>query len=183
MAGDPNEEITLDKELIIDKVVFKRREEIIDIPKINYKVTNEETTKYIRRDEPTTKYVKREEETTQYIPRNEETTRYISRDVECERPIPIDREYERPVIKEVTYEKPKLVEKVVEVIVVKNLDEVKSCISLVKELNEQLGKLSTHLSTLREYKLVEELVRVPRIEYKPVYVERIVWTDVIRERI
>ena len=32
------------------------------------------------------------------------------------------------------------------------------------------------------YKLVEELIKVPKIQYIPTEVERIVWKDVYRER-
>ena len=35
---------------------------------------------------------------------------------------------------------------------------------------------------VKTYKLVEEIIRVPRIQYIPTEVERVVWKDVSRER-
>ena len=172
-----------DRKIVIDQVVIRERERVIDVPKVNFVEKTYEIPKITIREEETIKYIPREQGTTRYLVKDEETTRYVCKDVECERPVPIDREYERPIAKSKEYELPILVKKEIEVIEVKNIEQVKEYTKAIKELAIALNELEAHMGTLKKYTLAEEIVRVPRVEYFPVKVERIVWVDVQRERV
>lgn len=84
---------------------------------------------------------------------------------------------QKPVFENVTIIKPVLVEKEILEPVIRRVDtpiDVPRVVErlVVKEVVEKVTK----------YKLVEEIVKVPKIKYIPTEVERIVWKDVERER-
>lgn len=175
-------ETTLADHIVLHTVRVVEIEKPVEIPKMVVKEIEVEQTKYITKEEdtirykvsekPTVKYNVEEQVTTKYNVNTEETTKYVCK----------EQVIEKPVIKEVEYEKPIITERNVEVINVKDLDNIKALSSIVKDLALEIEQLKKKLNELKEFKLVEELVRVPKIEWMPTQVERIVWKDVIRER-
>ena len=51
----------------------------------------------------------------------------------------------------------------------------------LKDLYEFLPKLKARLDEIRDYKLVEQVVKVPKLEWEVVKAERIEWVPVRRE--
>jgi hypothetical protein len=150
--------------LVVENVEVIRTRIPIEIPEIirkteettQYVVKNETTTRYIPSDEPTTRYVPREVETIRYIPREEQTTRYLVDEVRVEKPICIDTPYERPIVTNKEYT----------LVTFKDLEAIREAIDL-------LPKLVAEVKELRKVKIVEEVVKVPKINYVPTDVFRI----------
>jgi hypothetical protein len=184
----------LGKSLVVEDVSIvevQKRIEVpffVDVPKeqIKYVTKEEETVKYNPVLKETIRYVARDMDTTRYLPKDQETIRYVPIDVAIERPKLIDKEYIIPVIKE----------KQVEVVSIKNLENIQNVLASLPEvvrilsnviteviaLTEDIRSVGVEVRKLKGSKLVEEVVRVPKLEYHTVEVERIVWKDVIRER-
>lgn len=184
----------LNKTLVVENVsvveVTKRIEvpQLVFIPteQIQYITKEEETTKYTPVLKETIRYVQKDEPTTKYIVKEQETLKYIPKEVVVEVPKMVTKEIEIPVKKEVP----------LEVLTVQNLAEVKELIralpEVIKGLNsavvaitafiEDIKQAQKEVATLRDVKLVEEIIKVPRLEWHTVEVERVVWKDVVRER-
>ena len=170
----------LTKAIVIEEVKVIEVPRIYEVPVI--KNVEKEQTKYITKveiqtkfntvEEETVKYVPREQDTTKYNTIEKETTKYSVREVEVEKPIPIDKPYERP----------RIIEKEYTIATIKDMENVRMLMDAIPKITETLKKLEEKLSGLRDYKLVEEVKKVPKLEYIPTTVERIVWKDVERER-
>ena len=93
-------------------------------------------------------------------------------DVKVERPVPQDKPYERPVI----------VEKEYSIATIKDMDNVRKLMDLIPKLSIEVDNLRAKVEKLRKYKLVEEIIKVPKIQWIPTPTERIIWKDVERER-
>lgn len=63
-----------------------------------------------------------------------------------------------------------------------DVEALKELLGLIPKLVEEVQKLKVKLAGVREYKLVEEEIRVPHVKYVPTEVERVVWKDVDKER-
>lgn len=178
----------LEKSIVIEDIKIVER--IVEIPvpilknieteQIKYITKEEAQTKYITKEEPSLKYVPYESPTMKYKVIEEATIKYVPREVECEKPVPVDKKYERPVI----------VDKEYEVFTVKDLEATQKVITVVPQLIQMIvdlektvTNLNEKIKSLCEYKLVEQEVKVPQITYVPTPVERIVWKDVVRERV
>jgi len=159
--------------LVVEQIEVIRQREVIkiphvvyeDVPSINYIVKDEPTTRYVVQDVPTIKYIELNENTTKYNVIEDETIKYITKEVVVEKPIVVDVSYE------VKYEKPVIVEK--EYTVFQPKDMV-----LIKELATMLPNVLAGLEKVRNFKLVEDVIKVPKIQYVPTNVERVVWSDV-----
>lgn len=170
----------LTKKIVLDEVVIHEVVREYVVPKVKFVeqeqiklITHEaKQTKYNTVVVNTTKYNKVEKDTTKYIPKEEETIKYIPKEVEVERPVSVPKEYERPVIKE----------KIVELVSYSDVAAIKQLMEIVPSLVKEVRELKKHLDTLRDYKLVEEIIKAPKIEWIPTPTERIIWTDVKRER-
>jgi hypothetical protein len=171
----------LEQGIVLTDVVIKKREIVIDIPKVSYKDVEYE--RPLIKDKEYERPVVKEviKETIRFVPVEQETIRYIPRVVECEKPVIVTKEYEKPVIREQIYEKPIVEQKKIEIVSVDNLDVLKAYVMLVKELNEELPKIQKRLSEIKDYKLVEKVISVPKLEYVTTQVERIEWVPVKRE--
>ena len=167
--------------IVLKDVKVIEQRQTVEIPEIKYVEKTYEVP--VIKEVETLKFNMVEESTTKFIPVDEPTTRYVVKDVECERPIIKEVEYEKPIVTTKNYEKPVIQEKVYEIASVKNLDEVIKATETIKGLCASLAELRTHLEALKDYKLVEEIVRVPKIEYYNVPVERIVWKDIVRDKV
>lgn len=173
-------------EELINSIVLKDVKVIeqrytVNIPDVHLVETEYE--KPVLKEVETIKYVPKEVESTKFITKEVETVKYVPRDVDCERPIIREVEYEKPLIITKTYEKPLLQEKVYEVLGSGTLSDIKATVEAVKELSEAMATLKKHLDSLREYKLIEEVVKIPKPEFYPVKVERVVWEDVKRTQV
>jgi hypothetical protein len=170
----------LTKSIVIDEVKIIEETRIYEVPKVEFKIeqqtkydtVNENQIKYVTKEEPTVKYIPKEEETIRYIPKEEKTVRYIVEDQKVERPVPVDKLYEKPVLKEVEYN----------LVTFKDLEAIQKALELMPKLIENLNSVIGKLYQVKDYKLVEEEIKVPKITYIPTEVERIVWKDVPRER-
>lgn len=167
--------------IVLTDVVVKKREVIVDVPRVIITDVNYEKPVPVDKEyeRPVIKEVVKE--TVRYNVKEEETIKYVSKMVECEKPVIVTKEYEKPVIKEQVYEKPIIEQKKVEVTTVEDLHILKSYVILVKELREELPKLEQRLREIKDYKLVEKVITVPKVEYVTVKVERIEWVPVKRE--
>ena len=165
-------EITVDKlrirEQIVDVQVPKFVEKVVEIEKPVY--IDKETTRYVTIDEPTTRYISKDVETIKYVTREQEMIKPVIIEKQYERPVVVDREYERPVIKEDLIEISRIVD----------LQSLGELVRQVKALSEELPFLREQIEGIRNLKLVEEVVKVPKIEYITVQVERIEWVPVKR---
>ena len=165
--------------VITDVKVIEKIKEVI-IPQIKYMET--EQVKYVTKDEPqfkyitkeldTVKYKVKEEDTTRFVVKEEETIKYVPREVSVEKPVIVDKPYERPVIKEKEYV----------IATVKDIENLRELMDLVPKLITQVQNLKIDLNALRNYKLIEEVVKVPKVEWINTPVERIVWKDVERTK-
>lgn len=168
------------KRIEVPEVVYIQKEQTV------YKNIEEEQTKYNTVIKDTVRYVERELESIKYVKKEEETIKYIPKDKEVEVPKYVEKIYEIPKVKEVP----------LEVVTIKNMEAVNSLISampvIMQKLNDTVAainlltedtkKLETRLSTLRDIKLVEQIVSVPKLEWITQEVDRIIWKDVVRER-
>lgn len=170
----------LTKALVIEEVrVIEVPQEFI-VPRITYKdqeqiklITNEETqTKYNTKVEDTTKYNKIEKDTIEYIRKEEPTTEYVAKKVEVELPVPIDTPYERPVLTNKEYT----------IASIKDMENVRALMDLLPKMSQAIDELRKKVEGLTKYKLVEKEIDAPKINWIPTNVERIIWTDVERER-
>lgn len=171
----------LSKALVIEDVRIIERQKIVDIPVMRYVEKQVEYEKPVIKEVETIKYNVVTQETTKFVPKDQETIRYVVRDVEVEKPVVVLKTYEKPIYEEVKYEKPVINERVYDVSNVKDVEVIKELILAVKELNIQLPLLKAHLDSLREYKLIEEEITVPKIQWTTVRAERIEWIPVKRE--
>lgn len=154
------------REYVVPKVKFVEEEQI----KL---ITHEEKqTKYITKEKDTLKYNVVEQDTIKYNIKEEGTVKYVPKEVECEKPVLIDKPYERPVITDKEYI----------IASVKDMENVRALMELIPEMSKAIDVLRKKVESLVKYKLVEEVVSAPRIEWVPTPVERIVWKDVPRER-
>lgn len=168
--------------IVLENVVVKNRQIIVDIPVVKQRVIEEDSTKYNKVDEDTTKYntinkstIKynvEEKETVKYNVKVEDTTKYNVLEVTCE----------KPVLQPKVYEIPKLVEKKVVVTSAGDVETLQEMLTLARALKKELPNLMELLKDLKEYKLIEQVIKVPKIEYFVTPVERIEWVDVKRER-
>lgn len=172
----------LNHKLVIEDIEIVERKKIVDVPELRYVPKNVEYERPVIKDVETIRYRLKEEKTTKYVVEEKRTVKYIPKEVECEKPVVVLKTYERPILEEVKYEKPVLHEHVYEVANVKDIDMVKELIGMVRELRSELSTLKTELDKLRNYKLIEEVVKVPKIQWHTERVERIEWVNVKRER-
>lgn len=182
-ANEGLEDITKGKQikaLLVEDVKVLTRTVVVDVPRykdveqIKFITTEEGQIKYITKEEESIKHVTKEEETVKYIPREEDTIKYklVEKEYEVERPVPVDKRYERPV----------LVDKEYTITTFKDVEAIRELVKMVPTLMAEIQRLKVELAGVRDYKLVEEIVRVPQIKYIPTEVERVVWKDVERER-
>lgn len=176
-----SESETLDQGIVLTSVVIKKREVTVDVPRVV--VTDKEYERPVVKDRIYERPVVKEVpvETIRYIPKEVETIHYTPKEVVYEKPVIVDKEYERPVIKEQIYEKPVIENKKVEVVTVADLNSLKEYVTLLKELKVLLPELQSKLKEVKEYKLIEKVITVPKLEYITTQVERIEWVDVKRE--
>jgi hypothetical protein len=171
----------LERGILLTDVVVKKREIIVDVPRV---IVNDVTyERPIIVDKEYERPVIKEviEETIKYNPVDKETIRYVVKDIEVVHPILVDKEYERPIIKEQIYEKPIVEHKKIDVVTVNDLESVLLMSKAIVELTTQLKELKIRVDGIKDYKLVEKVITVPKIEYTTVKVERIEWVPVKRE--
>ncbi|KKN51696.1 hypothetical protein LCGC14_0619830 [marine sediment metagenome] len=170
----------LTKALVVEEI------KIIEVPKtyivpviktkveeqVKYKTKVEEQVKYKTVEKPTVKYGVVEEQTTKFKVTEKETIKFVVKEVSVERPIPVDKPYERP----------RIVEKEYVIASIKDMENVRSLMDLVPKLVVELGELRKKMNELRDVKLVEKVIEVPRLQWITTPVERIVWKDVERNR-
>jgi len=170
----------LTKALVVEDVQIVEKKMVVNVPvlvekkkeQIKYETKTEQQVKYKTEEKPTTRYIPREEDTVKYRVVEQDTIRYMPKEVEVERPVAVPKEYERPVVKE----------KIVEIVSYTDLAAIKSFKDMMPELLQEIKDIRKELDGIKKYKLVEELVKVPKIQYMPTPVERIVWKDVERSR-
>lgn len=167
--------------ITLTDVVIKERIVFVDVPKIKYKEEERTTVVYKPIERDTVRYNVKDRETVQYRPVEKQTTVYVPREVVCEKPVIIEKTYEKPVIVEKVYEKPVIKEKVYEVVSVKDAELLDKYSSAIKELSLALPELKKELDKLRAYRLVEQVVKVPKLEWVTTKAERIEWVPVKRE--
>ena len=129
------------------------------VPTTKYSVVSAETVRYEPRIEETVRYEETVQPTTRYVVEERETVRYVPKDVVCEKPVVTDKIYERPII----------VEKEYQLVTFKDLEAIKEAMALLPKLLEEIGRL-------KNTRIVEEVVKVPKIEYVPTTVMRIAKT-------
>jgi hypothetical protein len=170
----------LTRALVIEdvKIVEVRKE--IEIPVMKY--VEKEQVKYVTHEEPQVKYVTQELNTVKYNIQEKDTVKFNTKEVETVRYIPKEVQVERPVPIPVEYEKPIIKEKVVEIFKYLDVVLIKEVIDNLKTLRDELAKVKGEVDGLKKYKLVEEVVKVPKIEWVNTPVERIVWKDIERPR-
>jgi len=150
--------------LVVTHVEVVRQREVIKIPElvreprptIEYIVRTEPTVRYETKLEDTIKYEEKIKDTTRYNVREEETVRYIPVEVACEKPVVTDKIYERPVV----------VEKEYQLVTFKDLEAIKEAMALLPKLLEEIKEL-------RKFRIVEEIIKVPKINYIPTDVFKI----------
>lgn len=187
--------VALDKALVIQNVkvieVTKRIEipqlVFIDTPQVRYVTHEEPTEKFTTVLKETVRFVPKEVETVKYATRVEETIKFVPKEVEVDVPKWVSKDVEIPVKKEVP----------LEILTIQNLEQVQQLIkdlpTIIENLNsavvaitaftEDIKLAQKEIAALRGTKLVEEIIKVPKLEYHTIEVERIVWKDVPRERI
>jgi hypothetical protein len=171
----------LEKGIVLTDVIVKKREITIDVPKINIQEVTYEKPVIVSKEyeKPIIKEIIKE--TIKYQVKDVETIRFVPKDVECERPVIKDKEYERPVIKEQVYEKPIVEYKKIEVVSIEDVHLIKEYVTALKELRLLLPQLQEKLKEIKDYKLVEKVITVPKVEYVTVQAERIEWIPVKKE--
>lgn len=159
---------TQEETFIVEGAKLIKRELIVEVPKyitseqIKYITKEQEQIKYNTLERDTIRYNLEERRTIKYVPQEETTTKFIPKEVECEKPI--------------------VKIKTVSIVDYKDVDAIRSLIEEIPKLKEEMVQLKQTLDNLKDYKLVEEIIRVPKNEYVPTPVERIVWKDINRER-
>lgn len=96
-----------------------------------------------------------------------ETVKLVERKVPIDKPVYIDVTVEVPVFKK---------KEIIEPIIIQHETTIE-----VPRVIEKV-RIEERVVPITKYKLVEEMVKVPKIVYVPTTVERIVWKDVPRER-
>jgi len=86
-------------------------------------------------------------------------------------------EIDKPYYKEVVVEVPRFVNKDIINPIFKDTEVMREVLKVVEKI-----KIEEKVVEVTTYKLVEEIVKVPKIQYIPTEVERVVWKDVPRER-
>ncbi len=168
--------------IVVDSVKVRERELIVDVPLVVFEEVKYEKPVIVEKKLPTVKYVVTNMPTTKYEVIDRQTIRFVPKEVEYEKPIIREMQYEKPVVKEVIYEKPKVVEKEVEVVRIKDIELIKELTGEVIAMQEQMKALKLQLAELRNYRLIEQEVVVPKLQWKVVKAERIEWVNVKRER-
>lgn len=172
----------LKKALVVEDVRVIERKKIVDVPELHYKPKEVEYEKPVIIEKETVKYNVKEKETIRYNTKEEETIKYVLRKEEVEKPVVVLKTYEKPVVEEKRYEKPIIEEKTYEVVTPENIQAVRDLSKAVDDLNEKIPKLKENLDSIRDYKLIEEEITVPKIRWQTVRAERIEWVDVKKER-
>ncbi len=166
------------KALVVDSVKVRTREYVVEVPK--YKSV--EQIKYNTKEETTTKFNVSEEKTIKYRPINVDTIKYNPVLQDTTKYIPVAVEIEKPVVVEKVYEKPVVIKKAYTIATIRDMQNVLDLVAIIPKLSQTIAELTIKLNGLKEYKLVEEIVKAPKIIYVPREEERIVWKDVPRER-
>ena len=130
--------------------------EEVTVPTTRYEVTTLETKLYEPTVVQTVRYEVEEKPTTRFVVRDEETVRFVERPVEVERPVVVDKLYERPVIQE----------KIYQLVSFTDLEAIKEAMTLLPKLIEEIKEL-------KKTRIVEEIIKVPKINYIPTDVFRI----------
>jgi hypothetical protein len=86
-------------------------------------------------------------------------------------------EVDKPSYKEVIVEVPRFISKEIISPVIKDVVVEREVLRVVEKI-----KVEEKVVEVITYKLVEEIIKVPKIQYVPTEIERIVWKDVYRER-
>lgn len=167
--------------IVLTDVVIKKREIIVDIPKVIVTDVNYERPVLVDKEyeRPVIKDVIKE--TIRYNVKEQETIQFVPKLVECEKPVIVTKEYEKPIIREQIYEKPIIEQKKIEVVSVDSLDAINNLVYRVEQLNKAIPELLEKLVHLVDYKLVEKVINVPKVEYHTVKVERIEWVPIKKE--
>ena len=126
------------------------------VPTTKYTVVAAETVRYEPRIEETVRYEETVRPTTSFVVEERETIKYVPKEVMCEKPVVTDKIYERPVI----------VEKEYQLVTFKDLEAIKEAMALLPRLLEEIRQL-------KNTRIVEEIIKVPKIEYVPTTVMRI----------
>ena len=160
---------------IIEKRVEVPVYSLKEIPReqIKYETKTETQTRYVTKEVETVRYEVKEKDTTKFRVKEEETIKYIPKEIEVERPVIVPKEYEKPVVRE----------KVVDVVSVSDLATIKTFVDYVPKLVKAVDELQKRLEKVVNYKLVEKVIEAPVIQWINTPVERIVWKDVVREKI
>lgn len=180
--------------LVVENVTVVEVTKRIEVPQVVYIPV--EQTKYITLEEQQTryrdvlkdtiKYTVKEEQSIKYVPKEEFTMKYTVKEEETIKYIPIEKIVEIPVKKEIP----------LEVLTIKDREHLQALINAfpdlafnsltvlaqLKSMRTEMDAVLEHLKTLKDYKLVEEIVSVPHLEYHTVEVERVVWKDIPRNR-
>ena len=181
-GGGSNNSFQLKEEkitaLVVNDVKVRTKTYEVRVPKyidheqIKYNTTVENQVRYRTVEKDTLRYVEKKAETTKFNVVEQDTIRFIPVDRKVERPVPIDKPYERPVI----------VDKEYQIATYGDVAALRELIEILPAVKRELKDLKEELDKLKKYKLVEEVVKVPRLEYYTVKQERIIWKDVPRER-
>jgi len=171
-------EKTLDSALVVEKVVIREVPRVYEVPVVKNVETmqvklitkEEEQIRYKTVERPTVCYVVDERPTTKFNTIEEQTIKYIPIEVKVEKPLVVEKPYERPVIKEKEYT----------IATVKDIENLRELLELVPKLVSEVNALKSKLNEIKDYKLVEKIIDVPKIQWINTPVERVVWTDVER---
>lgn len=169
--------------LTLDKVTVRERTILVDIPEIRYVPVEYEKPIVHEKVVETTRYSTLEANTVKYVVKEQDTTKYNIREIECEKPVIKEVVYEKPVIKEQIYEKPVIETKKMVIIEVQHLNELLEFSKLVKSLKVELDGLMNQIKEIKNYRLVEQVITVPKLEWTIVKAERIEWIPVKREMV
>lgn len=156
------------KALVVEDVRVYQRKFVVDVPKyqnvnqIKYITTEEKQTKYNTEEQSTTKYIPQDKVTIKYTPKEEDTIKYKVVEKECEKPIINAKEY---II--ATY---------------KDVDAIKALLELVPKVLVEIEGMKEAISKIKDYKLIETELKVPKVKWIPTEEERVVWKDVPKER-
>lgn len=156
---------------------LKMREE-----KLNKKIMLEDVeirTKVVEIQVP--RFVDRVVEVAKFIPKEIEVVdvKVKEKDVETQTVVVKENvvEVDKPSYKEVVVEVPKFVPREVIDCVIKEVEKEVEVLKVVEKI--KVVEVPVEVKT---FKLVEEIIKVPRIQYVPTEVERVVWKDVPRDR-
>jgi hypothetical protein len=150
--------------LVVTHVEVIKQREIIKVPEIV--IEKRPTIEYVPTQETTIKYTPKEEVTIKYVPEEKKTILYTTVDKETIKYIPIEQRCEKPIVTDKIYERPVIIEKEYQIVSFKDLEAIKELIEIVPKLLVEINKLKT-------YRLVEEIIKVPKINYIPTDVFKI----------